>query len=302
MIRESRDGDGPAMLAEHRALVDALRAPGAYDHPVDTVEVIETHISTVLLAGAYAYKLKKPVNLGFVDFSTAARRRYFCEEELRLNRRTAPRLYLAVVAVVRTADGQVRFASGGPAGDDAALDHAVQMRRFADAALFDRLARAGRLTRDDIDLLARALGAFHAALPPAPPGSLYGTPAHVGQRMDQTLSSAGARAGGHAARGPERHGMRGAATRAGSPGVQPGGGRDTGHAPRGNARRGRHRTRPVYRAGSHAHQASAPAPGVDLRLVRIGQDDRLPIAAGTARRRAPALGRRAQAPARRHPK
>jgi hypothetical protein len=192
MIREARDcGDNTAVLAKHRAMVDALCAPGAYDHPVDTVEVIETHISTVLLAGAYAYKLKKPVNLGFVDFSTPIRRRFFCEEELRLNRRTAPLLYLAVVAVVRTLDGRLRVAGGVPSVDAAVLDHAVQMHRFASAALFDRLARAGRLTRDDVDGLARALGAFHAALPPAPPGSVYGTSAHVGQRMDQTLQALG---------------------------------------------------------------------------------------------------------------
>ncbi len=71
----------------------------AYPHPVGAVELIETHISVVLLAGEFAYKLKKPVDLGFLDFSTLARRQFFCQEELRLNRRLAPALYLGVVPI-----------------------------------------------------------------------------------------------------------------------------------------------------------------------------------------------------------
>ena len=80
------------------ALIQALREPSCYPHPVETVRVVETHISCVLLAGEFAYKLKKPVDLGFLDFSTLERRRHFCEEELRLNRRTAPQLYLDAVS------------------------------------------------------------------------------------------------------------------------------------------------------------------------------------------------------------
>jgi aminoglycoside phosphotransferase family enzyme len=73
-------------------LIAALRAPGCYPHAVREVELLQTHISCVLLAGDYAYKIKKPVNLGFLDFSTLEARRHYCEEELRLNRRTAPAL------------------------------------------------------------------------------------------------------------------------------------------------------------------------------------------------------------------
>src|SRR5690242_3260127 len=82
-----------------RRLVAALQDPECYPHSADGVQVVETHISWVLLAGEYAYKIKKPVDLGFVDFSTFDLRKHFCEEELRLNRRLAPSLYLEVVAI-----------------------------------------------------------------------------------------------------------------------------------------------------------------------------------------------------------
>ena len=78
-------------------LIRALCDPEVYDHDVASVRVIETHISWVLLTGSYTYKIKKPARLPFVDFSTLRRRRTFCEEELRLNKRLAPDLYLDVV-------------------------------------------------------------------------------------------------------------------------------------------------------------------------------------------------------------
>lgn len=156
-------------LADHARLVAALRDPAAYAHPVGGVELVETHISSVLLAGDYAYKLKKPVNLGFVDFSTLALRRRYCDEEVRLNRRTAPMLYLDVVPVTRRADGGLRFG-----GDGEAIEYAVRMRRFDAAAQLDRLALAGGLDAVLIDRLAGAIAAFHAACEPAPKESDYG--------------------------------------------------------------------------------------------------------------------------------
>src|SRR4051812_3037376 len=81
------------------ALIAALQSPVVYSHPSHDVCVHETHISWVVLSGPFAYKIKKPVDLGFVDFTTLERRRYFCEEELRLNRRLAPDLYLDVVPI-----------------------------------------------------------------------------------------------------------------------------------------------------------------------------------------------------------
>ena len=150
------------------SFIAALREPGRYPHPVDAVELVETHISWVLLAGEYAYKLKKPLRLPFLDFSTLQARRYYCEEELRINRRTAPELYLDVVPVLQTAGG------ASFAGTGATLDYAVRMRRFPADALADRMARAGTLGPAQIDAIAQALVCFHAALPAAVPEDFGG--------------------------------------------------------------------------------------------------------------------------------
>ena len=104
-------------------MVAALRDPRRYPHPVAEITLLETHISWVLLTGRYAYKLKKPVALGFLDFSTLEARRHACEEELRLNRRTAPDLYLEMVPVTGT---QTEPRLGG---EGRAIDYAVKMHR-----------------------------------------------------------------------------------------------------------------------------------------------------------------------------
>ncbi len=159
-------------MARHTAMVAALR-----NHLRATtgrpVTLIQTHISSVLLAGEFAYKLKKPVALSFVDFSTLAARGRFCEEEIRLNRRTAPQLYLDVVRVTGS-ESAPRL--GGRVG---AIDYAVRMRRFATRNLADRRARAGRLKAVHVDRLAAAVAAFHAQALPAPADSDYGAPEKV---------------------------------------------------------------------------------------------------------------------------
>jgi aminoglycoside phosphotransferase family enzyme/predicted kinase len=139
-------------------LVEALRDPACYPHPVDRVVVLETHISWVLLAGDFAYKLKKPVRLPFLDFSTPQLRRRYCDEELRLNRRTAPQVYLDVVPIGGEPRAP-RVGLGGPA-----LEHAVRMRRFPQEALFSRLAAHGALQDEHVDALAEALASFHGAI------------------------------------------------------------------------------------------------------------------------------------------
>ncbi len=132
--------------------------------------VIETHISWVLLAGEWAYKIKKPLDLGFLDFSTPARRRFCCEEEIRLNRRLAPDIYVDVVPITGEA-GAARIGGEGPV-----LDWAVRMRAFPADATLDR---ADRLTGAQIDAIADAVARFHAAIDPAPVDSPYGSPEAV---------------------------------------------------------------------------------------------------------------------------
>jgi aminoglycoside phosphotransferase family enzyme/predicted kinase len=151
------------------SLIAALTDPHRYPHPVERVESLETHISWVLLAGEYAYKIKKPVSLGFLDFGTLEARRRFCEEELRLNRRTAPGLYLEVVSITGSPEAPV-LGGAGPA-----IEYAVKMRRFAEDALLDRVARRGALDAATVDRLARAVADFHASAAIAPPASPFGT-------------------------------------------------------------------------------------------------------------------------------
>jgi aminoglycoside phosphotransferase family enzyme/predicted kinase len=122
---------------------------------------IDTHISYVFLGRGRAYKLKRAVRLPFVDFSTLEQRRAACEAELAIDRRFAPGLYLGVEPIVRAADGGLKIGAPGEA-----LDWLVVMRRFEDGALFDELARAGRLTEAMVGEAAAAVAAFHAAAEP----------------------------------------------------------------------------------------------------------------------------------------
>ena len=94
------------------ALIQAMLGPDFYPHPTRGIELIQTHISWVITTGDFAYKVKKPVNFGFLDFTTLARRKYFCEQELRLNRRLSPELYLEVLPIARQG-GSFRLGSGG---------------------------------------------------------------------------------------------------------------------------------------------------------------------------------------------
>lgn len=140
-------------------LISSLLEPRSYSHPVDQVDLVETHISWVLLAGDYVYKIKKPVRLPFVDFSTLERRRFYCEEELRLNRRFAPELYLEVVAIT----GSVEAPTVG--GEGSVLEYAVRMRRFPQAFLFDQLLVRNALSPATVERFAREVAAFHRRAP-----------------------------------------------------------------------------------------------------------------------------------------
>lgn len=138
-----------------------------YAHRAADISLLETHISWVLLAGDYAYKIKKPVDLGFLDFRELSARRFFCEEEVRLNRRLAPQLYLGVVAIGGSAR-QPCF------GIEPAIEYAVKMHRFPTGRQLDRLLAQGGLLPRHIDAIAGNLAAFHAAQPAAPADSAFG--------------------------------------------------------------------------------------------------------------------------------
>ena len=136
----------------------------------EPVELVQTHLSWLLLAGPLVYKIKKPVVLPFVDFSDVRERRRCCEEEVRLNRRFAPALYLGVSRVTGTPDAP-RLDGAGEA-----FDYAVRMRRFARGALLAEHAAAGTLDASMIDRLAACVVALHIGAPHTPPDSGFGTP------------------------------------------------------------------------------------------------------------------------------
>ena len=166
------DAPAAAYAAAEQRLRQLQRSPEVFGHPTGTVEWIETHISWLLLAGDFVYKFKKPLKLDFLDFGTPALRRAACEEELRINRRTAPALYLGLVALTGTAHGlQLQPAEAAPAD----AEPAVRMRRFAQEALLSHLLEQQRLLPSHIDALAQQVAQFHASAAVATPQQGWGT-------------------------------------------------------------------------------------------------------------------------------
>jgi len=138
--------------------ISNMLSPEVYEHPVSKLELIETHISWVILTGDFVYKIKKPVDFGFLDFSTLAKRKGFCEQELLLNRRLAPDIYLDVVSITGTASKPL-IASG--ADDDKAFEYAVKMKQFPQSAQLDNRLAVGNLPVQHIDALAEMVAEFH---------------------------------------------------------------------------------------------------------------------------------------------
>ena len=159
-----------SQIAVQRSLVRALENTAIYEYAVTELKVIETHGSWVILTGVYVYKIKKAVNFGFLDYSTLEKRRFCCQEELRLNRRFAPQVYIDVVAISGTPEQPSLQTSGEP------IEYAVRMKQFPQAGLLSTLAAQGALTPEHIDTLAALVPAMHAAVNIADKHSDYGLP------------------------------------------------------------------------------------------------------------------------------
>jgi aminoglycoside phosphotransferase family enzyme/predicted kinase len=139
------------------ALIQQMLQPEFYPHAVtEPIQLIQTHISYVLLTGDYAYKLKKPANFGFLDFSTLEKRQYFCQEELRLNQRGAGELYLAVVPITLVGE-QYHLAGAGEA-----VEYALKMRQFPQKSLLSELFAQGKLNEPEIEELGQVVAQYHA--------------------------------------------------------------------------------------------------------------------------------------------
>ncbi len=151
------------------ALITALQNKVIYDHPVTHFELIETHCAWVLLTGDYAYKIKKPLDLGFLDFSALEKRRHVCQEELRLNRRLAKDIYVEVVAITGSVDAPQLNGSGE------VIEYAIKMRQFESGMEFDQLSKQGMLTNSDIDGLALQVASFHQSLEGTPADTAFGS-------------------------------------------------------------------------------------------------------------------------------
>jgi uncharacterized protein len=135
----------------------ALLNPAIYPDRPALVRCTETHISLIFLTGCHAYKIKKPVDFGFLDFTTLEKRRYFCEQEIRLNRRLAPKLYLGLIPI-SVDEGRVSFEGGGDV-----VEYAVHMVQIPEASLMDKLLERGKVTRAMIEAVSERLVGFYAS-------------------------------------------------------------------------------------------------------------------------------------------
>jgi len=156
-----------------QTLIAALQNPALYPHPVEGFQVIETHISWVVLTGPFAYKIKKPVNFGFLDFTSLKDREHFCNEELRLNQRLTEGLYLEVLPITGSAEAP-QINGSGPV-----IDYALKMRQFPQSQLLAEVQSRGELTTDHIDALATQIAQFHLNAPRVPQDHPLGTAAAI---------------------------------------------------------------------------------------------------------------------------
>jgi len=164
-------------------LIQAMQTPEFYPHPVESpIRLMQTHVSYVLLTGEFAYKVKKPVNFGFLDYSTLEQRAHFCREELRLNQRTAADLYLEVVPIGQTTDGWELATAGTP------VEYAVKMVQFPQTALLSALQERGELTPTLMQQFAGAVADFHQQAASDEHIRSYGTVAQVRQAFDENYA------------------------------------------------------------------------------------------------------------------
>lgn len=155
MVKSQPTDFDDTSLSSGNLLVCSLQNPELYDYPIQSFKVIETHISWVLLTGIYAYKIKKPVNFGFVDFSTLEKRKYYCEEELRLNQRFSADLYLQVVKITGCPNSPYL------GGQGEVFEYAVKMIEFPQSALLSELVNKRCLLASHVDSLADVISKFH---------------------------------------------------------------------------------------------------------------------------------------------
>jgi len=140
---------------EQSLLFQSIKNPQLYGEDVSSVEIIQTHISYVALTGKYAYKIKKPVNFGFLDFSTLEKRKYFCEEEVRLNKRLCPDIYIGVVPITQK-DNNLELSGKGKV-----VDYAVKMKEFPQEKIMTKLLEKEKISEEILDKICDILNNFY---------------------------------------------------------------------------------------------------------------------------------------------
>ncbi|MBN1280751.1 MAG: AAA family ATPase [Candidatus Thermoplasmatota archaeon] len=162
-------------------MFDHLKSPQFYGPKVSSVQLLQTHISYVALTGTYAYKVKKPVNFGFLDFSSLDKRKYYCEEELRLNKRLCPEIYLDVVPITK------KNTSLELSGDGPIVEYAIKMREFPQKNIMTNMLAHRKITEDTIDALVEILIDFYHAQEPSAEVTSYGEVAAVKRNIDENF-------------------------------------------------------------------------------------------------------------------
>jgi aminoglycoside phosphotransferase family enzyme/predicted kinase len=162
-------------------LFDNLKNPAFYGPHVISVQLIQTHISYVALTGSYAYKVKKPVNFGFLDFSTLDKRKYFCEEELRLNKRLCPDMYLDVLPITKT-DSTLELDGDGPI-----VEYVLKMKEFPQECIMTNMLQQGKISEETIDRLCTILVDFYNTQEPTEEIIKYGELPSVKQNVDENF-------------------------------------------------------------------------------------------------------------------
>ncbi|MCJ7697011.1 MAG: AAA family ATPase, partial [Thermoplasmata archaeon] len=162
-------------------LFDQLKNPKFYGPHVTSVQLLQTHISYVALTGTYAYKVKKPVNFGFLDFSTLDKRKYFCEEELRLNKRLCPDMYLDVLPITQK-DHTLELN-----GDGTIVEYVLKMKEFPQEYIMTNMLQQAKISEEIIDHLCTILVDFYNLQEPSEEIKKYGELQAVRQNIDENF-------------------------------------------------------------------------------------------------------------------
>ena len=170
-------------------LVAALLDPAAYPEPTSEVRLVQTHISWVFLTDGYAYKMKKPVDLGFLDFTTLRRRHYYLKQELKLNRRLCPTIYLSVVPVTAARSGVKVGGRGHP------VEYILKMVRMPQERMMDEVADRGELTKELLDGLVGVLAPFYRQAATGPHINRYGEPGIITYNHEENFARMKAQVG-----------------------------------------------------------------------------------------------------------